>query len=139
MGKPAARITDMHLCPRTNPGPVPHVGGPIIKGCHNVIIGGMKAARVGDRAICIGPPDKIAKGAKNVLIGGKKAARMFDRTAHRGLVVKGCFTVLIGEKGARGRGKAGGGANAAPAEAFRRAAETGTPCVDKNCAACEQV
>lgn len=29
MGQPAARITDMHVCPMFN-GPVPHVGGPIL-------------------------------------------------------------------------------------------------------------
>lgn len=28
--KPAARMGDMHTCPQVNPGPVPHVGGPVI-------------------------------------------------------------------------------------------------------------
>ncbi len=27
MGMPAATVTSMHVCPKTNPGPVPHVGG----------------------------------------------------------------------------------------------------------------
>ena len=26
---PAARISDMHTCPKAEPGPVPHVGGPV--------------------------------------------------------------------------------------------------------------
>jgi len=31
MGKPAARLGDMHMCPMVTPGlpPIPHVGGPI--------------------------------------------------------------------------------------------------------------
>ena len=61
---PAARITDMHTCPMVNPGPVPHVGGPILPpGEPTVLIGGMPAARVGDMAICTGPPDSIAMGS----------------------------------------------------------------------------
>lgn len=92
----AARITDYHVCPRVNPGPVPHVGGPIVVGEPTVIIMGMPAARVGDMAICVGPPDKVARGSSSVLIGNKPAARMGDRTAHKGVVVSGAGTVLIG-------------------------------------------
>ena len=51
---PAARIGDLHTCPMVNPGPVPHVGGPIIVGCPTVLIGGMPAARVGDACVCVG-------------------------------------------------------------------------------------
>ena len=46
MGKPAARITDMHICPMQTPGlpPIPHVGGLIIgPGGVNVLIGGLPA------------------------------------------------------------------------------------------------
>ena len=75
MSKPAARLGDMHVCPKVEPGPVPHVGGPIISGSPNVIIGGMPAARVGDAAVCIGPPDKVSAGSATVLINGKPAAR----------------------------------------------------------------
>ena len=70
MSKPAARLGDMHVCPKVEPGPVPHVGGPIISGSPNVIIGGMPAARVGDAAVCIGPPDKVSAGSATVLING---------------------------------------------------------------------
>ena len=67
--KPAARVSDMHVCPMVTPGlpPIPHVGGPIL------------------------PP-----GAPTVLIGGMPAARMGDSTAHGGTMVGCCPTVLIG-------------------------------------------
>ena len=96
MGAPAARITDMHVCPMFT-GTVPHVGGPILPaGDPTVIIGGMPAARVGDMATCVGPPDSIILGSTSVLIGGMPAARMGDATAHGGTIVAGLPTVLIG-------------------------------------------
>jgi uncharacterized Zn-binding protein involved in type VI secretion len=92
----AARVTDMHVCPMST-GPVPHVGGPISgPGCSTVLIAGMPAACVGDMAICTGPPDSIVAGSATVLIGGKPAARMGDSMAHGGIIILGCFTVLIG-------------------------------------------
>jgi uncharacterized Zn-binding protein involved in type VI secretion len=93
---PAARISDMHTCPMVNPGPVPHVGGPIAVGCPTVLIGFMPAARVGDMCVCVGPPDTIAKGSATVMIGNMPAARMGDNTAHGGVIVVGCPTVIIG-------------------------------------------
>lgn len=94
---PAARISDMHTCPMVNPGPVPHVGGPISAGAPNVLIGFMPAARMGDMAVCVGPPDTIAKGSPTVLIGNMMAARMGDPTMHGGVVTVGMPTVLIGD------------------------------------------
>ncbi len=92
----AARITDMHTCPMVT-GTVPHVGGPILPpGCPTVLIGGMPAARVGDMATCVGPPDTIVLGSATVTIGGMPAARTGDLTAHGGTIVVGCPTVLIG-------------------------------------------
>ncbi len=99
MGNPAARAGDMHICPMVTPGvpPIPHVGGPILPpGCPNVLVGGMPAARVGDMATCVGPPDTIMMGSTNVLIGGMPAARMGDITMHGGSIVIGLPTVLIG-------------------------------------------
>ena len=93
----AATLGHFHTCPRVNPGPVPHVGGPIAVGSTNVIICGMPAARVGDTAICVGPPDRIAKGSSSVIINNRPAARMGDRTAHGGVIVSGMPTVLIGD------------------------------------------
>ena len=96
MGQPAARISDMHVCPLST-GPVPHVGGPCTgPGVSTVLIGGMPAAVVGDMATCTGPPDTIIQGSTTVLIGGKPAARMGDPTAHGGSIILGSFTVLIG-------------------------------------------
>lgn len=92
----AARITDMHICPMTT-GPVPHVGGPILPpGSPTVMIGGLPAARVGDMATCVGPPDSIVVGSGTVMIGGMPAARMGDMTAHGGSIILGCPTVNIG-------------------------------------------
>src|ERR1700682_4860543 len=91
MGQPAARITDMHVCPMVT-GVVPHVGGPILPpGAVTVLIGGLPAARVGDMATCGGPPDVIVLGSFTVLIKGQPAARLGDTTAHGGKIILGCF------------------------------------------------
>lgn len=94
---PAARISDMHTCPLVNPGPVPHVGGPVTgPGVPTVLVGGIPAAVLGDILVCTGPPDTIVKGSATVLIGGRPAARMGDNTAHGGVIVAGLPTVMIG-------------------------------------------
>ncbi|AFU98102.1 PAAR domain-containing protein [Simiduia agarivorans] len=96
MGKPASRITDMHVCPAVT-GTVPHVGGPIATpGGPTVIIGGLPSATVGSMCVCVGPPDGIASGSGTVLISNKPAARMGDSCNHGGKIVVGCPTVLIG-------------------------------------------
>ncbi len=93
---PAARISDMHICPMVTPPGVPHVGGPIAMGAPNVLIGFIPAARIGDTCICVGPPDVIAMGSATVLIAGMPAARIGDATAHGGTIVVGLPTVMIG-------------------------------------------
>ncbi len=95
MPLPAARQGDLHVCPLFN-GLQPHVGGPISGGLPTVLIGGLPAARVFDLCVCAGPPDMVAKGSKTVFIGGLPAARQLDQTAHGGIIVTGCPTVLIG-------------------------------------------
>lgn len=100
MGKPAARIGDMHVRPGG--------GGPIIEGCTTVIIGGMPAARTGDKAVCAPGTDVVGPGAPGVIIAGKMAARMGDSHACGGKIVSGCATVIIGDKT--------GGAGAAPVD-----------------------
>ena len=92
---PAARITDMHTCPMVT-GVVPHVGGPIVLGAFTVIVAGMPQARIGDMAICVGPPDTIAMGSGTVIVAGMPAARLGDLTAHGGVIVMGAPTVIIG-------------------------------------------
>jgi uncharacterized Zn-binding protein involved in type VI secretion len=84
-------------------------------GCPTVLIGGMPAARVGDIAICVGPPSSIMMGSPTVLIGGMMAARMTDPTAHGGMVSLGLPTVLIGEVGS------------GQANALSQASTTGAP------------
>lgn len=94
MGKPAARIGDMHTCSNSK-----HVGGPITgPGCPTILIGGMPAAVMTDLCTCKGPPDTIVIGSTGVLFGGKPAARLGDKSAHGGVIVAGCATVLIGDK-----------------------------------------
>jgi len=96
MGMPAARVTDMHVCPEVD-GVVPHVGGPILPPCAiTVLIGKLPAARITDKAVCVGPPALIVKGSATVLISKLPAARIADQTAHGGMIVLGCFTVLVG-------------------------------------------
>jgi uncharacterized Zn-binding protein involved in type VI secretion len=81
-------------------GVVPHVGGPISgPGCPTVMIGNLPAARVGDMAVCAGPPDAIAMGSPTVLIGSMMAARLGDPTAHGGAIAAGMPTVMIGIPG----------------------------------------
>lgn len=93
---PAVRLTDMHTCPMVT-GTVPHVGGPVVSpGCPTVLIGFLPAARVTDQCVCVGPPDSIAKGSATVMIGNLPAARVGDQTAHGGVIVAGCPTVIIG-------------------------------------------
>jgi uncharacterized Zn-binding protein involved in type VI secretion len=96
---PAARITDMHVCPMVTPGvpPIPHVGGPIVGPCApTVLIGKLPAAVAGDGAVCVGPPDTLIKGSATVMICGRPAVRLGDPTAHGGSVVLGLPTVMIG-------------------------------------------
>lgn len=93
---PASRVTDMHTCPMVT-GVVPHVGGPILPPCcPTVMIGYLPAARVTDQCTCVGPPDIIVKGSTTVLIGNMPAARIGDNTAHGGIIIMGCPTVMIG-------------------------------------------
>jgi uncharacterized Zn-binding protein involved in type VI secretion len=85
----AARISDAHTCPA-------HAGGPTASGEPSVLIGFMPAARVGDTLACVGPPDVIRAGEASVVIGHRDAARLGDPTAHGGVIVAGCPTVIIG-------------------------------------------
>ena len=147
---PAARVTDMHVCPMVT-GLVPHVGGPILPPCApTVLIGFLPAARVTDMCMCVGPPDVIAKGSPTVLINNLLAARIGDNTAHGGVIVMGCPTVIIGEQGAGSPvtvtpiagavGAGGGGTVGAPvpvdvapiAAAFSSAAAAGTALVSRS-------
>jgi len=94
MAQPIARVGDFHVCPLVS-GVVPHVGGPIVMGSPNVLIGGVPAARVGDMAVCAaGGPDAVAVGASTVMINGMPAALLGSMTAHGGVVVVGAPNVV---------------------------------------------
>jgi PAAR motif len=79
-----------------------------------VLVGGLPAARVSDMCLCVGPPDVIVLGEFTVLIGGLPAARMLDMTAHGGMILLGCFTVLIGATGGGGSAAAASPVPGAP-------------------------
>jgi uncharacterized Zn-binding protein involved in type VI secretion/nucleoid-associated protein YgaU len=85
---PAARMTDMHVCPMVTPPAIPHVGmlhvGPVPP---TVLIGKLPAACVGDMFICTGPPSTA--------------------------LPPGCLTVMFGQSGAGG----GGGGGSGPSDA----------------------
>lgn len=96
MGTPASRLTDMHTCPMVT-GVVPHVGGPVSGPCApTVLIGSLPAARVTDMCVCVGPPDVIAKGSATVITMSMPQARIGDMTAHGGVLIVGCPTVIVG-------------------------------------------
>lgn len=105
-GKPAARVGDMHTCPMSD-GPKPHIGGPVLPpGKPTVMIGGMPAATVLDRCFCASIPDVITSGSYSVMINRRPAARQGDSTLHRGKIIVGCPTVLIGDTSNAGLGNA---------------------------------
>ena len=90
----------MHACPMVT-GVVPHVGGPILPPCAiTVLIGGLPAARVGDMAVCVGPPDVIAFGSFTVFTMKMPQARMFDTTAYGGTIMLGLRPYSWAELGA---------------------------------------
>lgn len=101
-----------------------------------MLIGGLPAARVGDFAMCVGPPDIIAVGSVGVYIGGQMAARAGDSTAHGGVIAAGLPSVLIGEMGDAlphvGRA-AGGSLSQRVARIARRLR---APLTSKNCHGC---
>jgi len=67
--QPAWRAgADVHACPLVD-GVKPHVGGAVAMGSITVLIGGLPAARQGDKVVEVGAPNPIALGALTVMIG----------------------------------------------------------------------
>ena len=87
---PAARLTDLHVCP------IVGAPGPIKASAATVKIGFLPAARVGDPVECPVGPDEIAAGSATVKIDGVPAARIGDPTKHGGTITTGMPTVSIG-------------------------------------------
>lgn len=90
----AARVTDPESCPHSS-------SSPIITGAATVLIEGQPAARNGDKLDCPGGPTQIESGSPTVKIEGANAARIGDTTCHKGTIVKGARTVIIGDGGAQ--------------------------------------
>lgn len=92
--KPAARITDKTM----------HAGS-ITTGCSSVLIGGLRAARVGDEHACpVHGKGKVTTGCGSVIIGGSFASRIGDLA---GCATESTLSVL--ERIASGKAKAEGG------------------------------
>ncbi len=109
---PAARIGDKHKCNVHGESPLAGVGA------RTVFICDQPAARVTDFAQCMGVSnDAVTTGCPTVFIEDQMAARQTDRTAHGGLIIEGCPTVLIGEP--------------APGECLKAAAASGAVFVDR--------
>ncbi|WP_422108647.1 PAAR domain-containing protein [Aeromonas salmonicida] len=81
----------MHVCPKVEPGPVPHVGGPIIDAGQAIVtINGVPVA--GGKALCTAS-DGLVSGSSVFTIQGKPVVRMGDGCAHGGKVVQGWPTI----------------------------------------------
>lgn len=78
MGKPVALKGHYHTCPKVDPGPVPHIGGPVTD-CQQsfVTFNGIPLALVGDKLLCVGngSKDTIVSGSLIVKINGVPVAR----------------------------------------------------------------
>lgn len=92
MSKPVALVGSMHVCPKVDAGPKPHVGGPVVNaGQSHVRFNGIPIAVEGGHCVCTGMPgpDKMRKGSGHVKINGKGVMRIGDSTAHGGKIVIG--------------------------------------------------
>lgn len=86
MGRPAAHVGALHICPLVT-GIVPHVGGPVLPPGHpTVLVMGLPIACQFDMCFCVGPPDSIAMGSLGVFVNGLPVARVLDPTMHGGQI-----------------------------------------------------
>ncbi|MEI5681094.1 hypothetical protein G6N74_23010 [Mesorhizobium sp. CGMCC 1.15528] len=92
MGKPVALQGAMHVCPMCDPGPKPHVGGPVQSTSQNFVkVNGVPIATVGDKCLCTGVPTTaaITGGSSVAKINGRKVARFGDACEHGGRLIQG--------------------------------------------------
>lgn len=92
MSKPVALIGHMHVCPQVDPGPKPHVGGPVIGAGQTLVrFNGVPLAVEGGECMCTGipGPDRMTQGSGVVRINGRGVMRVGDQTAHGGKIVTG--------------------------------------------------
>jgi uncharacterized Zn-binding protein involved in type VI secretion len=82
-----------HWCPMVEPGPRPHIGGPVLITNQNFVrVNGVPVATVGDRCLCSAVPttsDAIAAGSSIARINGREIARVGDRCSHGGHLLQG--------------------------------------------------
>ncbi|SIN98600.1 PAAR domain-containing protein [Vannielia litorea] len=98
LNMPAARVTDIHVCPMCPSGPI------LPPAALTVLVGNLPQARATDLCVCIPPPpfgpgDMIITGSPTVLVQSLPASRMTDLTAKAGVITTGYPTVLIGMMG----------------------------------------
>ncbi|SHH01371.1 PAAR domain-containing protein [Marivita hallyeonensis] len=100
MGKPQARMFDLHGCFTPGPPPAPPVPIPVPTPinppcCATVHVVKQPAARIFDLA---NPafPHPIIMGSSTVMIGKLPAARIGDQCICTGAIVTGAFNVLVG-------------------------------------------
>ncbi|MEP7453589.1 PAAR domain-containing protein [Phyllobacterium sp. SB3] len=82
----------MHTCPMVDPGPKPHVGGPVISTTQNFVkVNGIPMATVGSKCLCSGVPTTaaITGGSSVAKINGRKIARITDSCEHGGKLIQG--------------------------------------------------
>ena len=94
MGRPVALKGHMHVCPKIDPGPKPHVGGPVTDaGQSFVTVDGVPIATVGGKALCSGALTSagITGGSSVATINGKKIARIGDSCEHGGNLIQGAL------------------------------------------------
>ncbi|PHI31696.1 PAAR domain-containing protein [Budvicia aquatica] len=98
MSKAVALKGHQHTCPMVDPGPKPHVGGPIDE-CQQTFVtyNGIPIALVGDKLTCVGgsSKDTISSGSSTLTINGIPVARVGDSTAHGGVIVEGASGLKI--------------------------------------------
>lgn len=102
MGQPAARSTDLHICPKQTPTTPPVTHGPgqvMASGASRVFVNKLPAAVQNDMCICVlEPGNTINQGSATVNFGGQPAARQGDGTSHMpgGMIQQGSPNVFIG-------------------------------------------
>lgn len=96
MGQPICLQGHMHVCPMVDPGPKPHLGGPIVSSGQSFVrFNGIPLAVEGGSCTCTGMPgsDQLAKGSSTVKINGRGVMRLGDTTSHGGRMVTGVLTL----------------------------------------------
>lgn len=91
-GRPVSLKGHMHVCPMVEPGPRPHIGGPVTSTAQGfVTVNGVPIATVIDTTLCTSKPGtaSITGGSGVATIQGKKIARFGDSCQHEGKLVQG--------------------------------------------------